>query len=139
MREEPPTPDLVELTRRSMEAGNRRDFGAQVSIFAPDAVFDASPMGLGVYEGRAAIRNFLEEARRPYEEARAELEENVDLGGGVGFAVLVLTGRLVGSGELRMRYAGIGVWANGLMQRGTNYLDIEEARATAERLAAERR
>ncbi len=131
-------PDLVELTRRSMEAGNRGEFEVQVSIFAPDAVFDASPMGLGVYEGRAAIRDFLEETRRPYEEASAELDENVDLGGGVGFAVLVLTGRLVGSGELRMRYAGIGVWANGLTQRGTNYLDVEEARAAAERLAAER-
>ena len=37
-----------------------------------------------------------------------------------------------------MRYAGVGVWANGSMQGGTNYLDIDEARADAERLAEER-
>jgi ketosteroid isomerase-like protein len=138
MSEDSTSPDLVELTRLSLEAGNREDFDAQASIFAPDGVFDASPMGLGIYEGREAIRDFFEETRRPYEEAFAEFEENLDLGGGIGFAVLVLTGRLVSSGELRMRYAGVGVWANGLMQRGTNYLDVEEARAAAERLAQER-
>jgi hypothetical protein len=37
-----------------------------------------------------------------------------------------------------MRFAGVGEWADGLMQRGTNYLDIDEALAAAERLAAER-
>jgi ketosteroid isomerase-like protein len=137
--EESKTHDLVELTRRSVEAGNRQDFDAQVSILAPDGVFDASPMGLGTFEGRAAFRDFLEGAQRPYVEAFAELEENRDLGNGVGFAVFSLTGRLVGSGgELRMRYAGVGVWANGLLQRGTNYLDVDEARAAAERLAKER-
>jgi hypothetical protein len=31
------------------------------------------------------------------------------------------------------------VWDNGLMQQGTIYLDIDEARAAAERLVEERR
>jgi hypothetical protein len=37
-----------------------------------------------------------------------------------------------------MRFAGVGEWADGLMQRGTNYLDIDQARAAADRLAEER-
>jgi ketosteroid isomerase-like protein len=139
MSQENVTHDFVDLFRWSVEAGNRKDFDAQLSIFAPDCVYDWSPMGLGVYEGRAAIRDFFAETRRPYEEQSIELEENLDLGGGVGFAVLILTGRLIGaSGELRMRFAGVGEWADGLMQRGTNYLDIDEARAAADRLAEER-
>ena len=47
MAEESTTPDLVELTRRALEPANRRDFEATVSFYAPDAVWDMSPMGLG--------------------------------------------------------------------------------------------
>ena len=139
MPEESTTPDLLEQTRHLAEAGSRKDFDAEVAIFAPDGVFDVSPMGLGVFKGRAAIRDALEEVQNPYDEVLIEIEENLDLGNGVGFAVFVLTGRLAGSGSaLRMRYAGVGVWANGLIQRGTNYLDVDEARAAAERLVEER-
>ena len=52
MSEESTTPDLVELTRGRVEAANRRDFDAMVSFFAPDAVWDLSPMGLGDLRGR---------------------------------------------------------------------------------------
>ena len=31
-----------------------------MSFYAPDAVWDVSPMGIGTFEGRAAIRSFLE-------------------------------------------------------------------------------
>jgi hypothetical protein len=74
-----------------------------------------------------------------YEEYAMEAEEIVDLGNGVSFAVLRQKGRLAGSsGEVRLRYASVGVWTNGLMTRLTNYRDIEEARAAAEQLAEER-
>src|SRR5207248_4133934 len=47
--------------------------------------------------------------------------------------------RLVGgSGEVRLRYAAVGVWADGLVVRVTNYTDVDEARAAAERLAESR-
>jgi ketosteroid isomerase-like protein len=89
MSEESTTPDPAELTRRSFEAANRRDIGASVSIFAADAVWDLSPVGLGVYEGTAAIRCFFEDWIGAYEEYEVWDEEFVELGGGVTFAVLL--------------------------------------------------
>ena len=59
MPEESTTPDLVELVRRRMDAGDSGDVDAMTSFFAPDGVWDSSPMGLEVYEGQAAIRRFL--------------------------------------------------------------------------------
>jgi ketosteroid isomerase-like protein len=61
MPEESTTPDPVELTRRTFEVGNRRDFDAVVSFWRPDYVWDLSPMGLGIYEGAEAIRAFFED------------------------------------------------------------------------------
>ena len=61
MPEESTTPDLVELVRRRMDAGDSGDADAMTSFFAPDGVWDSSPMGLEVYEGQAAIRRFFED------------------------------------------------------------------------------
>ena len=44
-------------------------------------------MGIGTFEGRAAIRRFLEDWLRSYEELRYALGEVVDLGNGVVLAV----------------------------------------------------
>jgi ketosteroid isomerase-like protein len=60
MPEESSAPDAVELTRLAFEAVNQRDIDAIVSFFGPDAVLDGRAVG-GLYEGRAAIRGFLEE------------------------------------------------------------------------------
>jgi len=50
-----------------------------------------------------------------------------------------MRGRLAGSsGSVELRYAGVSTWADGLIERVTTYLDINEARAAAERLAEER-
>jgi ketosteroid isomerase-like protein len=56
MPEEAATPNLVELVVAFFEATNRRDLEARMSFFAPEAVWDLSPMGLGTFEGRAAMR-----------------------------------------------------------------------------------
>jgi ketosteroid isomerase-like protein len=63
MPDESTTPDLVELTRRTSEAANRRDLDAVASSFAEDAVFDGRAAGT-FFEGRAAIRSFLEDNAR---------------------------------------------------------------------------
>jgi ketosteroid isomerase-like protein len=76
-----------------------------------------------------------------YEEYEMALEETVDLGDGVAFAVAIQKGRPAGSsGEVRVRYAAVAVWENSLIVRVTNYAEteIDEARAAAERLAQER-
>ena len=139
MAEESTTPDLVELARRSIEAGSSGDFDAMLSFFAPDGLWDMSPLGMGVFEGRAAIRGFLEDWQGAYEEFAVETEEVLDQCNGVTVAVLVQKGRPTGSsGDVRLRYAAVGVWTDGLIARLTNYTDIDEARAAAERLAEER-
>jgi ketosteroid isomerase-like protein len=138
MPEESTTPDMVELSRRSVEAANRGDFDAMLSFFAPHAVWDMSPQSLGIFEGRAAIRGFLEDWWRAYEELAVEVDEVLDLGNGVGVRVISQRGRLAGgTGEVRQRSADVFLWVDGLIERVTAYLDIDEARAAAQRLAEE--
>jgi uncharacterized protein (TIGR02246 family) len=136
MPEESTTSDLVELVRRQFEAGNRRDLDAVTSSFAPDAVMDGRALG-DHFEGRAAIRSFIEDWFGAYEELEFGLEEVRDLGKGVVFAVVTQNGRPVGSaGHVRQREGWVYVWAGGLIAQFT-ISDIDEARATAERLAQE--
>jgi ketosteroid isomerase-like protein len=136
MPEESVTSDLVELTRRRVHAADSGDIDAMTSFLAQDAVWDSSPMGLEVYEGRAAIHGGLEDWWGAFEVSGAEAEEILDLGNGVSFAVLTLTGRPPGgSGEVQLRYAAVSRWREGVIVRETNYTDIDEARAAAERLA----
>jgi ketosteroid isomerase-like protein len=141
MAEESTTPDLVELTRRANAASNRRDFGATMSFYRADAVWDLSAGGLGVYEGTAAIRSFFEDWQGAYEEYELWDGELAELGGRVTFAVMAQRGRPRGSsGEVTIRYGSVSTWDDGLCVRTTNYpeADIDEARAAAERVAEER-
>jgi ketosteroid isomerase-like protein len=139
MSDESTARDLVELQKRLTAATNRGDVDAIVAFYAPDAVYDMSPIGMGVFEGRAAARGFIEDWWISYEESEFEAEETLDLGNGVGFRVVVQRGRPVGSsGEVRLRYGIVSVWEDGKIARITNYTDVDEARAAAERLAHER-
>src|ERR1700681_549694 len=133
--EESTAPDLVELVRKQFEALNRRDLDGAMSSVAEDGVLDGRA---DLIEGRAAIRGFLDEWFGAYEELDYELEEVSHLGGGVVFAVVVQSGRLVGSaGHLRQREGWVFVWVRGLIARLTTS-EVDEARAAAERLARER-
>ena len=139
MPNESTTPDLVELQKRLTAATNRGDVDAVVAFYAPDAVYDMSPVGMGVFEGHAAVRGFIEDWWTSYEESGFEAEETLDLGNGVGFRVLVQKGRPVGSsGEVQLRYGTVSVWEDAKIVRVTNYSDVGEGRAAAERLAQER-
>jgi ketosteroid isomerase-like protein len=138
MSGKPTTPDLVELTHRFFEAANKREFDSIPSFYAPDAVLDSMGMGAS-FEGVAAIRGFFEDFIGAYEEWEVEPEETLDLGNGVTFSVALQQGRPVGSsGRVQMRFASVGLWADGAVVRQTLYTDIDEARAAAERLAQER-
>lgn len=139
MAEESAIPDVAELARRAFEAATRGDLDTALSVFAPDAVWDRSAIGLGTIEGLAAIGDGLEEWWQLYEEYEQHLEEVRDLGYGVTFAVARQKGRPVGSiGQVQLRYAAIIVSLDGLVKRFTTYTDIDEVRAAAERLAQER-
>jgi ketosteroid isomerase-like protein len=133
------TPDVVELFHRSVEAFNRRDVDAAISFYSPDVVWDGSIREVGRFEGAAALHEFFEEWLTPYEEFRLEVEESVDLGNGVAFAALHQMGRLTGTqGYIQQRAAQAVLWEKGLIVHVMLYLDRDEARAAAERLAKER-
>lgn len=139
MSGESTTPNLLDLTSRQLEAANRGDLDAFMSVFAPDAVYDAARDGLGVYEGPLAIRGLIGGWWAAFEDFRLTPEEFVDLGNGIGFAVLRHDGRPVGSvGYVNTRQAYVFESTAGLVARMTVYSDIDDARAAAERLAEER-
>jgi ketosteroid isomerase-like protein len=140
MADEATTPDLTELVRRSTEPVNERDYDAMMRFWPADGAWDLSPLGLGVYEGRTAVRRFFEDWIGAYEDFHIEFEEIRDLGNGVAFAVFVQTARPAGSvGSVQLRYASVAVWREGLIARSTQYSDVDDARAAAERLAQHRR
>jgi ketosteroid isomerase-like protein len=140
MPEESTTPDLGEIMRRSVEANNQGDLDTVMSVYLPDAVWDNAAAGVGTFEGVAAIRAFIEDWMSAYDEFEIVIEEFIDLGNGVTLSVLAQRGRLAGSSsQVEVRGGTVGIWAGGLVERVINYLDIDDARAAAERLAEERR
>ncbi len=136
MTEESTAPELEQLSRRLVDACNRRDFDAAAAIFSTGAVWDR---GLEVFEGREAIRVALEDWIGVYDDFEQVVQEFRELGSGVGFGVFLQRGRLQGSGGfLELRYANVAAWTNGLIERMTSYAEIDDGRAAGERLAQER-
>jgi ketosteroid isomerase-like protein len=136
MSQESTTPDLVELVRKQLEALDRRDLDGVMNSVAEDSVLEGRVENF--LEGRAAIRRFLEDWFRAWEELDFELEEVSDLGGGVVFAVVIQDGRPVGGdGRVRQREGWVYLWVGGSIARLTTS-EVDQARAAAERLAEQR-
>ena len=136
MSQESTTPDLVELVRKQLEALDRRDLDGVMNSVAEDSVLEGRVENF--LEGRAAIRRFLEDWFRAWEELDFELEEVSDLGGGVVFAVVIQDGRLVGvDGHVRQREGWVYLCVGGSIARLTTS-DVDQARAAGERLAEQR-
>lgn len=139
MSEESPTPDPVELVHVIFEKVKRRDWDAVLSFYAPNAIWDASPQGVGTFEGADAIRGLWNDWVSSYEEWEMELDEVLGLGRGIVFAARHETARLVdGIGSVQRRGAFVNEWVDGMIARVVDYADLDEARAAAERLAEER-
>jgi ketosteroid isomerase-like protein len=135
MYERSTSADLVELARRSIEVS---DPEAVLSFYAPDAVWDSTPWGMGIFEGKEAVRAFFEDWGSSYAHLEWKAEEVLDLGNEVTFAVIFQKGRIIESGSVQLRYASVAKWRDGLIVRNTTYRDTEEGRAAAERLAEDR-
>jgi ketosteroid isomerase-like protein len=140
MPEESTTPDREELVRRSIEALNRRDFDALMSLYAHNVVFDLSFRWGGLaYGSREEVRGFIEDWWGPYEDFEITLEEFRDLGDGVTLHVEGQRARLPDSGGfVEQRIGTVATWTDRLIERSMIYTDIDEARTAAERLAEER-
>ena len=138
MTEESTTPDRIGLARLANEAVNRRDWDAVESFYSPDAV-DVGVEALGTFEGATAIRGYYEDAASSLDDFHVETQEIIDFGNGVTFAVVLVTGHPVGSSaEVRIRYGSVASWTEAVIERLTAFMDIDEGRAAAERLAKER-
>ena len=110
-----------------------------MSFYAADAVWDMSDVGVGTFEGTAAIRSFFEDWWATWEDHHQEIREFQDFGNGVLFAAIQEHGRLPGSDRRVEHTRGwVAAWVDDKVVRMTAYLDIGEARAAAERLAQER-
>jgi len=139
MPEESTTPDLVELTRRAFQPTVSRDIDGIMSFYRPDAVWISRRGGWGCF--RAARR----------------------LGSSWKTGFALTTGSRLTSKRWCSSAAASRSWCpfrravwlaaaprsssatppsscgrNGLIESVTNYTDIKEARAAAERLAQER-
>jgi ketosteroid isomerase-like protein len=107
MSREATTSGVVERVREVFEALSSGDFDVITRLCAPDAVYESVAMG-AKFEGVGAIREFCEDMVGAYEGFDAEIEENLDLGKGIGIAVVNQKGRPAGSSfEARMRYAAV--------------------------------
>jgi hypothetical protein len=136
MAKRPPAATPLELTRRSFIAAGSGDYDLMMSFYGRDAVFDMAAWGLGIHSGQARIRSFFEQWIGAFAEFDMDLEEARDLGGGVVFAVALQSTRDVSRrSPLQLRHAAIIVWEDGVAIRVTNYRDIEQARALAEKIA----
>ena len=139
MSQENAPADLVALAHRQLEAVNRRDLDAFMSIYAPDVVYDTSEHGLGVYEGTEAMRGLIKAYWDAFEDLTFELEELLDLGNGITFHVVHQRARPVGSaGYVENHEAHVSELGDGKILRVTVYLDIDKGRTEAERIARER-
>lgn len=141
MSEQSRTPGPVELVRQLLDAASRKDgkvFDGNVfaRFFAPDALFLT---GVGRFEGRDAIRGYVEDFHSSYDELVFVADEVHDLGNGVAWFSAVATGRLRGtSADVHLHFAVVVTHAGGVVSQWTDYATTDEACAAAERLAGER-
>jgi ketosteroid isomerase-like protein len=135
MSQERTSPDLLELTRQLVAAFDSGDVDTIAGLGAQDAVLQT--MGLGLrFGGTQAIRSFLEDWLGSFADLTFELLELQQLANGVVFVLLHQSGSPAGAlGSIGQEEAWVIVWARGQVTRLASYIDIDAARADAERLA----
>src|SRR6476469_10436284 len=119
----------VELVRRTYEAGNQADYDAVMSYFHPEIEFHAYPRspGVGVYHGKQALREYIENAWEHYESGRIEVEELLDAGDQV---VAVITLHAVpkrGQNEITVQIVEVFTIRDGLLAERRSYSTRDEA------------
>jgi ketosteroid isomerase-like protein len=123
----------VELVRgtyeAAYEAGGQADYDAVVSYFHPEIEFHAYPRSpeVGVYHGKQALREYLENAWEHYERGRIEVEELLDAGDQV---VAVITLHAVpkrGQNEITVHIVEVFTIRDALLAERRSYSTRSEA------------
>ena len=136
MTDASPTADQAQKLRDAFAAASREDLDAVTADLAPNAVWVMDEVGLGPFEGVEAIREFLVEWWSLWQEHNHRVEEVVVLSEGVGYAIIREDGRMKNSESVvEARVAHVVESIDGLVVRDTTYVDVDAARAHAERLA----
>jgi len=139
MSEEPPGLDPVQSVYEAFAAAGAEDLDGVTANLAPNGVWVMDEVGLGPFEGVDAIRAFLLEWWSLWEEHAHHVEEALILSENVGYVIIREDGRMRGSGAvIEARVAHVLEFIDGLVVRDTTYVDVDGARAVAERLAGER-
>ena len=138
MSEESTIPDPVQRLHEAFAAATAEDLDGVTADLAPNAVWVMDEVGLGPFEGVDAIRAFLLEWWSLWEEHNHVVEQVHVLTERVGYAIIREDGRIKGSDAVvEARVAHVIESVDGLVTRDTTYVDIDAARAAAERLAEE--
>jgi ketosteroid isomerase-like protein len=136
---QPTTAELERLTRRTIDAYIREDFAGVTALYREDVVWDSTAIGLGVYEGREAVRTLFEDWMAAFDDFSQTLETFHHAGNGVTVAVYRQRSCPKGStGHVEFTFALVTTWTDGLVERVVPFTDLEEARAVADQLAAGR-
>jgi ketosteroid isomerase-like protein len=123
----------IELVRRTYEAayeaGDQADYDAVVSYFHPEIEFHAYPRspGVGVYHGKQALREYLENAWEHFERGRIEVEELLDGGDQVVAVITVHAVPKRGQNEITVPIVEVFTIRDGLLAERRSYLTRDEA------------
>ena len=115
-----------------------------MSLWAPDAVFTLASGGFAILEGnvirgRDALRRLWEDLTLAFDSFEFVTEALDDLGHSVVFGAFAMRGKPHGGGSaVEIRFGTVSIWRDRQIASATNYTDVAEARAAAERLAEER-
>ena len=131
-------PDPLELTRQVYTALNRRDLDAIIGFLGSGCVLDASQWGLGTHTGPKAIRELLDDWYGRLAVYGVRVVDIQDFGHGVVFVVHKGYRGATDQSYFELEAAPVYQWIERTLARVTVYTDNDEARAAAERLAAER-
>jgi len=116
----------------SYEALNRGDVEAAIGALAEDAEWHESRAlpGTGVYRGRAAIHDFLDDFLASWERFHQEIEETRVSGDRVAVLIHLRARGRESSADVDARYAHVWRLRDGLGARVDAYYDRDEALAT---------
>jgi ketosteroid isomerase-like protein len=121
----------VESVRDSLQVLRGRGLDAYSAFWHPEInwrAMEGAPDDVGEMTGKDAVRRYAQDWFDTFDDFSTTAEEIVDLGGDRVLAVQRISGRAKLSGvETQYRYAVVYTLRDGLIVRGREYVDREQA------------